>query len=231
MELTVAGGGVDLPGILTVPDEPAGIVLFAHGSGSSRLSPRNQAVASRLNAAGFCTLLFDLLTADEERLDSRTGELRFDVALLARRLIAAIDWLDGQEQARGLPRGLFGASTGAAAAVVAAAERPAQVRAVVSRGGRPDLANAAPGAVRAPVLLIVGGQDSQVRALNEATLPGLPAGSELEVVAGATHLFGEPGALEQVAALAERWFARHLALPRRDPGRAGGKSPEPCEGV
>lgn len=239
MELTVEGAGAALPGSLTVPDKPAGMVLFAHGSGSSRLSTRNQAVAGHLNAAGFGTLLFDLLTADEERLDSRTGELRFDVALLAGRLIAAIDWLDGQEQARGLPRGLFGASTGAAAALMAAAERSAQVRAVVSRGGRPDLANATLGAVRAPVLLIVGGLDTQVRALNEATLPGLPAGSELKVVPGATHLFGEPGALEQVAALAERWFARNLALPRPHfglalpgprPGR-GGKSPEPFEGI
>lgn len=212
IELTIAGGGVALPGDLTVPERPAGIVLFAHGSGSSRNSPRNREVAGRLNAAGFGTLLFDLLTAQEERADARTGELRFDIALLARRLAAAVDWLDGQPSARELPCGLFGASTGAAAALTTAAERPAQVRAVVSRGGRPDLASQPPGAVRAPVLLIVGGQDTQVLALNEATLPGLPAGSELEVVPGATHLFEEPGALDQVAALAERWFARHLAL-------------------
>lgn len=213
MELTVEGEGFVLPGMLTVPDQSTGIVLFAHGSGSSRNSPRNLAVASRLNAAGFGTLLFDLLTADEERLDARTGELRFDVALLARRLTTAIDWLDGQTQARRLPRGVFGASTGAAAALIAAAERSAQVRTVVSRGGRPDLASQALGAVLAPVLLIVGGQDPEVRALNEATLPALPSGSQLEIVPGATHLFEEPGALEQVAALAERWFARYLALP------------------
>ncbi|MGH3212675.1 MAG: dienelactone hydrolase family protein [Trebonia sp.] len=210
-QVTVAGGGVTLPGDLTVPDDPAGLVLFAHGSGSSRRSPRNRAVAASLNAAGFCTLLFDLLTADEERRDARTGELRFDIPLLARRLTAAVDWLDGSaEQVGQLPYGLFGASTGAAAALVTAAARPGRIRAVVSRGGRPDLAGPLLADLRAPVLLIVGGADAHVLALNEAILGDLPVGSDLAVVPGASHLFAEPGALDQVAALAAGWFTRHV---------------------
>jgi putative phosphoribosyl transferase len=211
-QVTVEGAGVTLPGDLTVPDDPSGLVLFAHGSGSSRHSPRNQAVAASLNAAGFGTLLFDLLTADEERRDALTGELRFDIALLARRLTMAVDWLDGSgELAERLPCGLFGASTGAAAALATAGERPGRVLAVVSRGGRPDLAGPLLADVRAPVLLIVGGADVQVRELNEALLGDLPDGSDLAVVPGAGHLFAEPGALDQVAALAADWFTRHVA--------------------
>ena len=210
-QVTVEGGGVALPGDLTVPDHPSGLVLFAHGSGSSRRSPRNQAVAASLNEAGFGTLLFDLLTADEERLDARTAELRFDIMLLARRLTMAVDWLDGNGALAGrLPCGLFGASTGAAAALVTAGERRARVRAVVSRGGRPDLAGPLLTYVRAPVLLIVGGADVQVRLLNEAIFGDLPDGSDLAVVPGASHLFEEPGALDQVALLAADWFTRHL---------------------
>jgi pimeloyl-ACP methyl ester carboxylesterase len=210
-QVTVEGGGVALPGDLTVPDHPSGLVLFAHGSGSSRRSPRNQAVAASLNEAGFGTLLFDLLTADEERLDARTAELRFDIMLLARRLTMAVDWLDGNGAPTGrLPCGLFGASTGAAAALVTAGERRARVRAVVSRGGRPDLAGPLLAYVRAPVLLIVGGADVQVRLLNEAIFGDLPDGSDLTVVPGASHLFEEPGALDQVALLAADWFTRHL---------------------
>ena len=210
-QVTVEDGGVALPGDLTVPDDPSGLVLFAHGSGSSRRSPRNQAVAADLNQAGFGTLLFDLLTADEERLDARTAELRFDIALLARRLTMAVDWLDGNGVPAGrLPCGLFGASTGAAAALATAGERQARVRAVVSRGGRPDLAGPLLADVRAPVLLIVGGADVQVRRLNEAILGDLPGGSDLAVVPGASHLFEEPGALDQVAMLAADWFTRHL---------------------
>ena len=210
-QVTVADGDVALPGDLTVPDDPSGLVLFAHGSGSSRRSPRNRAVASSLNEAGFGTLLFDLLTADEERADERTGELRFDIPLLARRLTMAVDWLDGNEERAGqLPCGLFGASTGAAAALVTAGARPGRVRAVVSRGGRPDLAGPLLGDVRAPVLLIVGGADVQVLALNEAVLGDLPEGSDLAVVPGAGHLFAEPGAIDQVATLAAGWFTRHV---------------------
>ena len=210
-QVTVEGGGVALPGDLTVPEDPSGLVLFAHGSGSSRRSPRNQAVAASLNEAGFGTLLFDLLTADEEPLDARTPELRFDIMLLARRLTMAVDWLDGNGAPTGrLPCGLFGASTGAAAALVTAGERRARVRAVVSRGGRPDLAGPLLAYVRAPVLLIVGGADVQVRRLNEAIFGDLPDGSDLTVVPGASHLFEEPGALDQVALLAADWFARHL---------------------
>jgi pimeloyl-ACP methyl ester carboxylesterase len=168
-------------------------------------------VAASLNEAGFGTLLFDLLTADEERADERTGELRFDIPLLARRLTMAVDWLDGNEERAGqLPCGLFGASTGAAAALVTAGARPGRVRAVVSRGGRPDLAGPLLADLRAPVLLIVGGADAQVLALNEAILGDLPHGSDLAVVPGAGHLFAEPGAIDQVAALAAGWFTRHV---------------------
>jgi putative phosphoribosyl transferase len=211
-QVTVEGDGVALPGDLTVPDDPYGLVLFAHGSGSSRHSPRNQAVAASLHEAGFGTLLFDLLTADEEHTDARTGELRFDIALLGRRLTMAVDWLDGSgERAGRLPCGLFGASTGAAAALATAGERPGRVRAAVSRGGRPDLAGPLLADVRAPVLLIVGGADAWVRELNEAILGDLPVGSDLAVVPGAGHLFEEPGALDQVAMLAAGWFTRYVA--------------------
>jgi len=210
LTVTVDTDGVTLPGDLVVPGQARAMVLFAHGSGSSRLSPRNTAVARGLTRAGFGTLLFDLLTGAEERADARDATLRFDIALLARRLSGAIGWLERQQVARGLPLGLFGASTGAAAALATAARLPGQVRAVVSRGGRPDLAGAALGQVRAPVLLIVGGRDTRVRSLNEAARRDLKATSELAVVAGAGHLFEEPTALDQVTALAANWFTRHI---------------------
>jgi dienelactone hydrolase len=199
-----------LEGTLTVPEHAYGVVLFAHGSGSSRHSPRNKLVAGELHRARLGTLLFDLLSADEERVDARTGELRFDIGLLARRVIAATDWLGEQAAVRGLPIGCFGASTGAAAALVAAAERPDVVRTVVSRGGRPDLAGDALARVRAPTLLIVGGKDDVVLDLNRGAQAQMHAETKLEIVPAATHLFEEPGKLERVAELARDWFGRHL---------------------
>jgi pimeloyl-ACP methyl ester carboxylesterase len=203
--------GVLLHGDLTVPDDARGIVVFAHGSGSGRFSPRNRVVAGALVEAGLATLLMDLLTFEEERVDLRTRHLRFDIDLLGRRVIAAIDWLTGVEAVGDLPVGCFGASTGAAAALLAAAERPARVGAVVSRGGRPDLAGDALRRVTAPTLLIVGGNDPEVLRLNRMVLPALAGEARLEIVPGATHLFEEPGALEQVSQLARDWFVRHLA--------------------
>jgi dienelactone hydrolase len=199
-----------LPGDLVVPSAARAVVLFAHGSGSSRHSPRNRMVAAELRTAGFGTLLMDLLSEREERHDAVTGEHRFDIPLLGRRLVAAIDWLDTQPDTRGLPVVLFGASTGAAAALVAAAERPDRVLTVVSRGGRPDLAGDALGRVRAPVLLLVGGHDQQVLELNEEAAGYLRVPHTLHVVPGATHLFGEPGALEEVAEVARRWCEERL---------------------
>jgi putative phosphoribosyl transferase len=207
--------GVVLDGDLTIPDQAGGVVLFAHGSGSSRHSPRNRAVAVVLNGRRLATLLVDLLTADEERIDARTGRLRFDIGLLAGRLVGIIDWLGARPETAARPTGLFGASTGAGAALVAAAERPDAVRAVVSRGGRPDLAGPALAEVNAPTLLIVGGRDVQVLELNERARRSMRAPVELRIIPGATHLFEEPGALEQVAALAADWFATHL-LPAAD---------------
>jgi putative phosphoribosyl transferase len=198
-----------LEGDLVLPDGASGVVVFAHGSGSGRQSPRNRQVASRLNEAGLGTLLMDLLTAEEDELDRVTGEHRFDITLLAGRLTAAIDWLREGEATR-LPIGLFGASTGAAAALVAAAARRDDVAAVVSRGGRPDLAGPALLQVRAPTLLIVGGADHVVLELNRRALEQLRTEKQLVVVPGAGHLFEEHGALEQVAALAADWFSRHL---------------------
>jgi dienelactone hydrolase len=201
--------GVVLAGDLARPPAGGGVVLFAHGSGSSRHSPRNRSVAGRLQRAGFGTLLLDLLTAAEEDLDRRSRELRFDIGLLARRLVGAVDWL--ADRFGGERRvGLFGASTGAAGALVAAAERPDRVAAVVSRGGRPDLAGKALGRVTAPTLLIVGGADPQVLALNRQAAGRLAAEHRLEVVPGAGHLFEEPGALDEVARLAAAWFSDHL---------------------
>jgi putative phosphoribosyl transferase len=202
-------GEVTLDGDLAPPPPGRGIVLFAHGSGSSRHSPRNRRVADHLRRAGLGTLLMDLLTADEERLDLRTGELRFDIGLLAQRLVGAVDWLAAGAAAE-LRLGLFGASTGAAAALVAAAARPDRVAAVVSRGGRPDLAGPALDQVQAPTLLIVGGADTTVLALNRQAAGRLTAPHRLEVVPGATHLFPEPGALDEVARQAAAWFAVHL---------------------
>jgi dienelactone hydrolase len=184
--------------------------VFAHGSGSGRFSPRNRAVASVLNQAGLATLLLDLLTAGEEAVDLRTRHLRFDVALLGRRVIATIDWLASNETTKELPVGCFGASTGAAAALIAAADRPERVGAVVSRGGRPDLAGEALGRVTAPTLLIVGGNDPEVLRLNQQALAALAGEVRLEIVPGATHLFEEPGALARVAILARDWFLQHL---------------------
>lgn len=208
--VVVSAGEVELEGTLTVPPNAAGVVLFAHGSGSSRYSPRNRFVAAALHEAGLATLLTDLLSPGEEEFDAVTAELRFDIGLLAGRLAAASDWLGGDERTRGLPLGYFGASTGAAAALVTAAERPGDVGAVVSRGGRVDLAVNALPAVRAPTLMIVGELDDVVRRANEQVLDLLPAEKRLEIVPGATHLFEEEGALERVSALARGWFSRHL---------------------
>ncbi|WP_155059160.1 dienelactone hydrolase family protein [Streptomyces blattellae] len=207
--------GVELPGDFDVPAPAHGVVLFAHGSGSSRHSPRNRQVAAELRTAGLGTLLMDLLTEDEDRRDALTAEHRFDIPLLARRLVAAIDWLDAEPGVQALPVALFGASTGAAAALMAAADRPDRVLTVVSRGGRPDLAGDALDLVRAPVLLIVGGHDEQVLRLNEDAARRLHAPCTLRVVPGATHLFEEPGALEQVAGLARQWCVERLGTRRR----------------
>ncbi|MGH9182481.1 MAG: dienelactone hydrolase family protein [Acidimicrobiales bacterium] len=206
----IGAGEATLDGDLALPEGATGVVVFAHGTGSSRHSPRNRHVAAVLEEAGLATLLLDLLTAGEEAVDRRTGHLRFDIGLLAGRLAAARAWLGAQPDASHLPAGYFGASTGAAAALVAAAREPAGVGAVVSRGGRPDLAGPALEEVRAPTLLIVGGEDHTVADLNRQALAGLGAEAEMEVVPGASHLFEEPGALERVAELARDWFASHL---------------------
>ncbi|NDJ86246.1 MAG: alpha/beta fold hydrolase [Chloroflexi bacterium] len=202
---------VQLEGALAIPAGAEGIVLFAHGSGSSRHSPRNKFVAHTLNQGGIATLLIDLLTADEEKVDMRTRHLRFDIDFLAERVARAIDWLDRRADTQTLNLGLFGASTGAAAALVAAAGRPHKVSAIVSRGGRPDLAAAALSEVEVPTLLIVGGNDAPVIGLNQQALAQLTAMKRLEIVPGATHLFEEPGKLEAVAELAQEWFATHLS--------------------
>ena len=210
-ELRLGAGRVELDGDLAVPADASGLVLFAHGSGSSRHSPRNRQVAAALRRVGLATLLLDLLTPAEEELDRTTAELRFDVGMLAERLVAAVDWLVADAATGALPIGAFGASTGAGAALVAAVERPEAVAAVVSRGGRPDLAGPALALVRAPTLLLVGGLDREVLSLNRAALARLPPSSRLEVVPGATHLFEESGTLDAVARLASDWFATHLA--------------------
>ena len=202
----IPAGGAMLEGDLTVPPHAAGVVIFAHGSGSSRHSPRNRRVASALNRSGLATLLFDLLTRNEEAIDERTAQLRFDIALLARRLRQATEWLITQREK--LRIGYFGASTGAAAALVASAELP--ISAVVSRGGRPDLAGPSLAKVKAPTLLIVGGEDTHVIALNRKAMEQLSCEKRLEIVPGATHLFEEPGTLEEVAILARKWFLQHL---------------------
>jgi len=199
---------VGLQGLLRLPVDASAIILFAHGSGSGRLSPRNNFVAKRLGQAGLGTLLFDLLTEKEEEIDAVTAELRFDIPLLTGRLVAATEWTLRQRELNRLAVGYFGASTGAAAALAAAA-RIAAVGAVVSRGGRPDLAGVALPQVRAATLLIVGGDDTDVLALNRQALRQMVCEARLEVVPGATHLFVEPGTLEQVASLATAWFVRH----------------------
>jgi pimeloyl-ACP methyl ester carboxylesterase len=206
--VVVPAGSVHLDGDLVLPPGVRAVVLFAHGSGSGRHSPRNRQVAAALNAAGHGTLLLDLLTADEERVDERTREHRFDIPLLGERLSAAAGWLAGRSGTGHLPLAVFGASTGAAAALRTAAERPDLVTAVVSRGGRPDLADEALGRVRTPTLLVVGGADREVLHLNRAAAARLSGPVELAVVPGATHLFPEPGALDQVVNLALAWVDR-----------------------
>ncbi|CCG03771.1 conserved protein of unknown function [Blastococcus saxobsidens DD2] len=214
-----------LAGDLVVPRAARGVVLFAHGSGSSRHSPRNQQVAAALHDAGFGTLLLDLLTEAEEQVDARTRELRFDIGLLAGRLTDAADWLGRAEGTAGLSLATFGASTGAAAALITAADRPSRVAAVISRGGRPDLAGDALGRVRAPTLLVVGGADAQVLDLNREAAARLTAEHEIAVVPGATHLFPEPGALEQVIDRTVDWLGRWLPSATADVRPCGAPRP------
>ena len=209
-EVRVSAGSATLEANFGIPADAQGVVLFAHGSGSGRHSPRNRYVAEALCEAGQATLLIDLLTPEEEEVDMRTRHLRFDIRLLADRLAGATDWLGQNPDTRDLSVGYFGASTGAGAALVAAAERSEEVGAIVSRGGRPDLAGDALAHVRAPTLLIVGGNDVPVIEMNREALEQLRVKKELDIVPGATHLFEEPGALEQVAYLASGWFVRHL---------------------
>ncbi len=204
-----------LAGDLCLPPEALGIVVFAHGSGSSRHSPRNQYVARTLEQRNLATLLIDLLTPQEEVIDDRTAQYRFDIPMLADRLVAIIDWLRRKSETAELPIGVFGASTGGGAALLAAAARPNDVAAVVSRGGRPDLAGAALSSVTAPTLLIVGGLDTAVIQMNRDAMAQMPGEVALEIVAGATHLFEETGALDQVADRAGEWFVRHLRLLRK----------------
>jgi len=214
LAVRIPAGAVELYADLSVPSQAVGVVAFAHGSGSSRHSPRNRHVAATLQKAGFATLLADLLTQEEEVAEARTGELRFNIPLLASRLVALIDWLDGEPGLRTLPVGLFGASTGGGAALVATTMRPKRVGAVVSRGGRPDLARESLAGVRCPVLLLVGARDELVLQLNDSALARLGSREkELVVVPGAGHLFEEPGALDAVARHAANWFARHLPTP------------------
>jgi dienelactone hydrolase len=210
-EVHITTGRAALSGNLTIPENSEALVLFAHGSGSSRHSPRNQFVARTLNHAGLGTLLFDLLTPEEEALDIHTREHRFNIDLLAERLVRATKWIRQQDEARDLHIGYFGSSTGGAAALVAAAELPYDVGAVVSRGGRPDLAGDALPKVQVPTLLIVGGNDDIVIELNEMARDQMRCEVKLEIIPGATHLFEEPGALEQVAKLASDWFSLHLS--------------------
>ena len=203
-------GRSTLDGDLRVPAGAQGVVLFAHGSGSSRHSPRNRYVAGVLNDGGLATLLMDLLTPEEEAADARSGHLRFDIRLLADRLGVATEWLAQEPTTRDLRLGYFGSSTGGGAALVAAADRPEAIGAVVSRGGRPDLAGPALARVKAPTLLIVGGNDVPVIEMNREALAQLSAEKELAIIPGATHLFEEPGTLEEVARMARDWFIRHL---------------------
>jgi len=211
-EVRIPAGRATLDGNLTVVNPAIGLILFAHGSGSSRLSPRNQFVARMLNKARLATLLFDLLTPEEESVDLQTREHRFDIGLLAERLIHATKWAKQQVETRDLRIGYFGSSTGAAAALIAAARLPDATGAMVSRGGRPDLAGEALPKVKAPTLLIVGGEDHIVLDLNEQARVRMKCECKIQIVPGATHLFEEPGTLEQVAKLASDWFVRHLSL-------------------
>jgi putative phosphoribosyl transferase len=222
----IPAGWVALSGDLSMPSDARGVVLFAHGSGSSRHSPRNQAVARVLQSAGLATLLMDLLTPEEEAVEMQGGMRRFDIDLLAERLVHAIDWLTITPETKHLRIGLFGASTGAAGALVSAAIRPAAVYAVVSRGGRPDLAGSALPRVRAPALLIVGGNDVQVIELNRQAFAQMRCEKRLDIVPGATHLFEEPGALEEVARLAANWFRQYLDVTSASTG-ASATPPRP----
>ena len=224
----ISAGDALLRGHVAVPEAALGVVAFAHGSGSSRLSPRNRQVAAGLHAARLGTLLFDLLIPQEEQADERTRELRFDIELLAARLLAAVQWLTQAPSTRGLPVGLFGASTGAGAAVLTASKAPDEVLAVVSRGGRPDLAGEqALAQVQAPTLLIIGGRDDAVLDLNREAASKMRAAHTIEVVPGASHLFDEPGTLEQVTRLAAAWFVKHLDATHGDGDDAAtGASPE-----
>ena len=217
-EVTITAGEVTLSGDLVIPQASCGLVVFVHGSGSSRFSSRNRYGAGVLIVGGLATLLFDLLTAEEHAIDQYSREFRFDIAMLSERMIATIDWLGSEAAVKDLSIGLFGASTGAAAALNAAAGRPDRIAAVVSRGGRPDLAMQSLPQVRSPTLLIVGGYDLQVIELNRQAESALRAPCRTEIVAGATHLFEEPGTLEQVAALARDWFRDYLGagMPARE---------------
>jgi dienelactone hydrolase len=210
LALQIHAGDVSLEGDLRLPDNPLGLVMFAHGSGSSRHSPRNKQVANVLHQSGIGTLLMDLLTVDEEAVDQYTRHLRFDIGLLAQRLVAATDWLKEDPELTGLSLGYFGASTGAAAAIIAAAHRPEHIKAVVSRGGRPDLAGASLALIKAPTLLIVGGDDYAVIDLNRQAFARMTCEKRLEIVPGATHLFEEPGTLDKAAELAADWFGQYL---------------------
>jgi putative phosphoribosyl transferase len=221
-DVSIEFGKVKLPATLNHPEDAAGVVLFAHGSGSSRFSPRNRYVAGVLQSHGIATVLLDLLTEDEEAIDRRTAQLRFNIPLLAKRLAGATSWTVRQAELRGLQVGYFGASTGAAAALLAAARHPGQIAAIVSRGGRPDLAGEALGSVRAPTLLIAGGNDGVVIELNRQALAELGClEKKLVIIPGATHLFEEPGKLEEVAQVAAEWFAEHfLHAGSAEPGQA-----------
>jgi dienelactone hydrolase len=210
-EVQIPVRGATLEGHLTVPENPLGFILFAHGSGSSRHSPRNRFVARVLNTAGLGTLLFDLLTTDEEDVDEATGEHRFNIALLAERLGLATDWIAQDPVVRDLGIGYFGSSTGGGAALVAAAQRPGRINSIVSRGGRPDLAGPNLSEVRAPTLFIVGRRDDVVIHLNREAMAQMHCEVKLELVESATHLFQEPGTLEKVAALASEWFVHHTS--------------------
>ncbi|MBE7385663.1 MAG: dienelactone hydrolase family protein [Leptolyngbya sp. SIO1E4] len=208
--ISITAGSVQLTGNLVIPTNAQGIVLFAHGSGSSRRSPRNRYVAEVLQEACLATFLFDLLTVEEEQIDQLTRRLRFDIGLLTDRLIRATDWIRQNPTTRQLKIGYFGASTGSAAALMAAAECPDAVSAIVSRGGRPDLAGSTLTRIKVPTLLIVGGDDTPVVALNQKAYQYIPAEKHLKIIPGATHLFEEPGTLEQVAQLASQWFRKYL---------------------
>ncbi|MGZ3499125.1 MAG: dienelactone hydrolase family protein [Vulcanimicrobiaceae bacterium] len=210
--VSIACGKAQLSGDLTLVDDAKGLVVFVHGSGSSRFSTRNRYVARQLNRGGLATLLADLLTPEEEAVDARTAALRFDIPMLAERTVRMIDWSRSHESVDFLPVGLFGASTGAAAAIIAASRRPNETSAVVSRGGRVDLAGSSLEELRAPLLMIVGALDATVIDLHRSVLPRLKCEHRYVVVPGATHLFEEPGALDTVAGLAARWFQQHLTI-------------------